>query len=409
MLNSNKCFTFLQNIYRYLLRFILFFYSVFLGLLIIVPKKKSPAKVRILATGTFYSDHWLITHLRPMANANSCLHLKMVATTQVPEMNKVQGEYSPKWLQNIAGQVGSRLIYFTWLAIKERPDVLVGFHLLVNGLFVAFLARLIGAKSVYICGGGPREVQGGGINTESRIFSRLGESDEFIEKCLLKAVNSMDLVITMGTSAIDYFKENGVTAHFEIIAGGFDNDVFSPDKSVDKIFDFILIGRLSEIKRVDRFLHAIHLVKEVNPGIRAVIVGDGPEKLTLQQQAQDLGLTQNVIFTGWQDNVDEWIKQSKCFVLTSDSEGLSQALIQAMMTGLPAITSNVGDLSDLLINEVNGYLINDLTPNGFAVAFVRILKSSDVLENFSTNACSKSKTFSVANVERKWDKLLLTI
>jgi glycosyltransferase involved in cell wall biosynthesis len=372
-------------------------------------KKKNQQSLRILVTGTFYSDHWLVTHLRPMANASNCEHLKMVASVPVPDMNKVSGAYAPLRLTKLFGQVGSRLIYFSWLAIKERPDVLVGFHLLVNGLFVVILAKLIGAKSVYICGGGPREVNRGGIETENRIFNRIGQADLFIEKMLIEAVNEMDLVISMGTSAITYFKEKGVDTKFEIVPGGYDDTIFAPDINEGKIYDLILIGRLSEIKRVDRFLKAIKETKEILPDINAVIVGDGPDKEQLQNLAIELGIEEDIHFVGWQNDVHTWIKKSRCFVLTSDSEGLSQALIQAMMCGLPAITSNVGDLKDLLIDNENGYLVHPLTVNNFSKAFVTLFNDPSKQAEFSTKAYKNTLKFSPKIVEKHWDNIFIDL
>jgi len=399
-----------QHVYRCLLRAVLVIYHGLMLLVKLLPKRKYNEKkgLRVLATGTFYSDHWLVTHLRPMANAENCIHLKMVAAATVPEMNKVSGAYAPKWLEKIMGQVGSRLLYFCWLVIKERPDVLVGFHLLLNGLVVALLAKLIGAKSVYICGGGPREVVGGGFATENRIFSRIGQADYFIEAQLLKAVNEMDLVVSMGTSAIEFFKNKGVKTQFEIVPGGFDDNLFSPNSEQNKVYDLILIGRLSEIKRVDRFLGAIKLAKEKLPRINAVIVGDGPDKEELEGLALKLGIADDVDFVGWQNNVHTWLQKSKCFVLTSDSEGLSQALIQAMMTGLPAITSDVGDLGDLLKNNENGYLVSPLSEINFATAYIQLFSSQYKQNEFSRKSYADTRRFSFTQVELQWNEIFFT-
>jgi len=397
--------TLLQHIYRWSLRCVLSFYYLLLKLFQLRAKKNIKGNIRVLSTGTFYSDQWLITHLRPIANAKNCTQVIMVASTPVPKINNVSGIYAPKWLQKISGKVGSRLIFFTWVALKERPEVLVGFHILVNGLFVALLAKIIGAKAVYICGGGPREVIGGGIETENRIFNKIGQPDLFIEKILIKAVGSMDLIVTMGTSAIEYFKSKGVNARFEIVPGGFDNEIFKPDKCIEKKYDLILIGRLSEVKRVDRFLESIKITKEVLPDISAVIVGDGPDKEYLEKLSEKLDLIKNVDFVGWQNNVDYWLKQSRCFVLTSDSEGLSQALIQALMTGLPAVTSNVGDLGDLLKSGVNGYLIDDLSSHHFSSAYIKLFQHSDCYKNFAKAALSSSEKYSIFYVSSQWENI----
>ena len=386
-MNSTNKASFLQHCYRWLLRFILICHYLLLKFFKLIPHKPKKQKAfTVLATGTFYSDHWLVTHLRPMANTSNCASLIMVASTPVPELNNVEGAYAPKWLTKVAGQVGARLLYFTWLAITTRPDVLVGFHILVNGLFVVILAKLIGAKSVYICGGGPREVRGGGIETENRIFNRIGQADYFIEKMLLKAVNEMGLVVSMGSSAITYFKEKGVNTKFEIVPGGFDSELFKPKAETEKIYDLILIGRLSDVKRVDRFLRAIQLAQKEIPSLNAVIVGDGPNMESLQCLAKKLGIEKDIHFVGWQNNVHQWLQQSKCFVLTSDSEGLSQALIQALMTGLPSVTSDVGDLGDLLIDDFNGYLVKNLNIENFSTAFIDIFKTTENFQLLSHNA-----------------------
>jgi len=393
--------------YRLFLRIVLITYHALMQLLRWLPdrSKETNKPVKVLATGTFYSDHWLVTHLRPMANAQHCAHLTMVAATPVPDMYKVSGAYAPRWLQLIVGKVGARLFYFTWLAITQRPDVLVGFHLLVNGLFVAMLARLIGAKSVYINGGGPREVNGGGVNTENRIFSRIGQPDKIIEALLIKAVDAMDLVVSMGSSAVTYFQDKGVSTDFKIVPGGFDEQLFAVNPQQDKIYDLILIGRLTEVKRVDRFLRALQQAKQQIPSLNAVIVGDGPDREKLEALAQQLEIDEDVCFAGWQNNVHHWLQQSKCFVLTSDSEGLSQALIQAMMTGLPAITSDVGDLGDLVKDGKNGYLIAELSAEAFSDAFVTLLSNDMKTQQFAQQAIIDTRQYSVSQVEHEWTQV----
>lgn len=397
-------------IYRYLLRFMMFIYLFFMALIKKLSKQSvcHSENLTILATGTFYSDHWLTTHLRPMAKATNCSQLIMVASVVVPEMDKVSGVYAPQWLQKMVGKVASRSLFFIYIAFKERPDVLVGFHLLFNGLLVAFIARLISAKSIYICGGGPREVMGGGFTTENRIFGRLTQADYVIEKQLLTAVNEMDLVVSMGRSAVSYFYDKGVEADFQVIPGGFDSKLFSINSNVVKKYDLILIGRLSEIKRVDRFLKALKQAKKSLPDLNAVIVGDGPDKESLQELSVSLELADAVFFAGWQNNVHYWLQQSRCFVLTSDSEGLSQALIQAMMAGLPAITSRVGDLGDLLIDDYNGYLISPLTVDAFSKAFVNIFSDENKYLKFSHHAYQETTKYSVDEVKTQWEKVFLT-
>lgn len=397
-------------VYRYCLRTILIIFHLFLKIFKLFPRREiRSGPVTIIATGTFYSDHWLTTHLQPMALANNCDKIIMVSCVPVPNMKKVEGVCAPLMMTRIFGQVPARLLYFSWLVITKKPDVVLGFHLLLNGLFTVLLGKLTGSKSIYICGGGQREVAGGGIQTENRVFNRIGQADKFIELLLLKAVNEMDLVITMGTGAADYFAKNGVSGPFEIVPGGFDDNIFTMNKNESTQYDFILIGRLSAVKCVDRFLNALNIAKQSDEHISAVIVGDGPDKMALENYAIELGLEHNVEFVGWQDNVDVWIKKSKCFVLTSDSEGLSQALIQAMMCGKPAVVSNVGDLSDIIVSKENGFLVDELVPKNFATCFTDILTNKQNLPNLSSRAYRDTTKFAIPQVAQTWQRIFYDV
>jgi glycosyltransferase involved in cell wall biosynthesis len=206
----------------------------------------------------------------------------------------------------------------------------------------------------------------------------------------------------MGTSAISYFKSNGVDANFEIIPGGFSVHEFYSAKN-KKEYDLILIGRLSEVKQVDVFLKAILHSKRELGNIQAVIVGDGPDRRKLEDMSKELELINNVEFVGWQNNIGDWLRKSKIFLLTSSSEGLSQALIQAMMCGVPAIVSDVGDLNDLVDNGVNGYLIKNIQPSEFSKKIVKLLNDKHLLDTMSEKALLTSESYQTGNVSKQWD------
>lgn len=400
--------TFGLTVYRFFLRLTMLVYMMLMYAAEKLGKKtRYPlnGKNVILITGTFYSDHWLSTHLVPMALAKNCQKVIMVATSEVPQMENVEAIYPPPLLKKTIGTVPSRLLMFAWVAIKTRPEVVAGFHILINGLVVALLGKIIGARSIYICGGGPREVLGGGYKTENRIFNRIHHPDERIERYLLKAVDKFYLVITMGKTAVHYFQENGVKTRFEIVPGGFDGAVFAPSSSVPE-YDLVLIGRLSEVKRVDLLLEAVKELKSTYPYISAVIVGDGPIRSALETLADELGVKENVHFAGWQSHVDQWLKKSKVFTLTSDSEGLSQAMIQAMLCGLPVVVSDVGDLGDMVVDGENGFLVQERTAKAFAEKISHLLGDESYYAQASESARRVSEKLEVANVSKVWEQIL---
>jgi glycosyltransferase involved in cell wall biosynthesis len=371
------------------------------------PKQRTagPDGAEILLTGTFYSDQWLATHLVPLAGSARCRRVRMVASTPVPGIDKVQAVYPPRWLVKIVGGVPARMVTFVWLGIWTRPHVIGGFHLLVNGLAAVLIAKLIGARSLYICGGGPREVSGGGYATENRLFNRLGAPDPLIERCLLRAVAAFDLVITMGSRAVEYFRERKVDTTFHIIPGGFNGEEFSPGPE-EPTTDLVLIGRLSSVKRVDLFLETIGLLRASIPSMSATVVGDGPIRGELEQFSAKLGLERQVAFVGYRSDVHRWLRRARVFVLTSDSEGLSQAMIQAMLCGRPVVVSNVGDLSDVVEDGVNGYLVAERTPEAFALRIRPLLTDPEQWRRCSHEARRTAERFEMGRVSRTWDAIL---
>jgi glycosyltransferase involved in cell wall biosynthesis len=368
-------------------------------------KTSEPGGVDILLTGTFYADNWLNAHIKPIAMARSCRRIIMVSSTPLPPIDKVEAVYPPPWMIRIIGAVPARLLTFFRVGLRYRPHIVGGFHLLFNGLAAALLGRMTGARSLYFCVGGPAEVLGGGIDSENRLFSRLETPDDWVEKELIKNVSNFDLVITMGGKASRFFKERGVRTTFHVISGGIDLALFNASGDLPSV-DLMFIGRLSPIKRVDLFLDAIRLVKDRVPDVKAMIVGDGPLRTDLERKAEDLGLGGNVSFAGHRSDVQAWLRKARLFVLTSDSEGLSLALMEAMSCGLPAVVSDVGDLGELVESGINGYLVNGRNPEPFAERIVELLLEPERLATFSKAARASAQRFDNGATTELWERIL---
>jgi glycosyltransferase involved in cell wall biosynthesis len=329
----------------------------------------------------------------------------MVATSPVPPVEGVEAIYPPTWLRRCIGRVPARLLVFAWVAVRTRPHVIGAFHLLFNGLFASLLARCLGARSMYFCVGGPAEMLSGGIWSENRFFERLPSPDPTVERWLIEAVGTNDLVITMGTRAVEFFRKHGVTTAIHVVPGGIDPKRFDGSGKV-ATYDAILVGRLARIKRIDLFIRAIDRLSRTRPDVRALIVGDGALAGELKALVVELGLTERVIFAGHQQDVAPWLRQSKVFVLTSDSEGLALSLMEAMMCGLPAVVSDVGDLGDLVADGVNGYLVPSREADAFAARLSTVLSDPSTYSSFASAARDSARRFETAETIRLWDRVL---
>ncbi len=92
--------------------------------------------------------------------------------------------------------------------------------------------------------------------------------------------------------------------------------------------------------------------------MRLLIVGDGPQRAALEAKVAELGLTERVRFAGEQKDVVPWLQALDVFALPSyANEGVSQAVMQAMLVGLPIVTTAVGSMRDIIDNRHTGLIV----------------------------------------------------
>jgi glycosyltransferase involved in cell wall biosynthesis len=313
--------------------------------------------------------------------------------------------YPPRWLVRLAGNGPARLATFGWTALRRRPELIGGFHLQLNALAATWLARLIGARSAYFCVGGPREVVDGGVWSESQLFGRLPGPDPVLERRLLQAVRETDLVITMGSRACAYFAARTLPERCHVVAGGIDTDRFGPTTAAPDV-DLLFVGRLAPIKRVDLFLRTVALVKQSVGTVRAAVVGDGPLRPDLEDLASRLGLAGHVTFTGRHDDVASWLRRAKVFMLTSESEGLSLSLMEAMCCGVAPVVADVGDLKDLVTDGESGYVVGERTPEAFAAPVLALLQDPERLARTRAAALRAAAPYTDAEATARWNRIL---
>lgn len=359
----------------------------------------------IMLTGRFDSDNWILAHLGPLAASKKCTRVWMVSTNPVPALPKVVAIYPPRWLMKVVGVTQARLLTFVWAAMRKRPHIVGGFHIMVNGITAIILGRLVGARSMYFCVGGPAEVYDGGIHSADSLFTKMETADAIVESRLLRIAAASDTIITMGSRAVSFFREKGIDTNFHVVSGGIDPIRFQPAETPPS-YDLILTGRLVEVKRIDIFLQTVRRIVDRMPYIRAVIVGDGKSSNQLRSLSIDLGVDRNVDFVGHQDDVENWLRRARVFVITSDSEGLALSMMEAMMCGLPAVVSEVGDLGDLVENGVNGYMVPRRSPGLFADRLGELLSDARKLKAFSLAARRSALRYETQAMIERWDSIL---
>ena len=170
-------------------------------------------------------------------------------------------------------------------------------------------------------------------------------------------------------------------------------------------FDIIFAGRLVPIKRVDLFLESVRLLKESHPHIAAVIVGDGPLARELQNLSAEMGLSGNVHFAGFQADMAPWFNQAKIFILTSISEGLSLAMMEAMACGLTGGRSR--NRRPGRPRGRRGEWVSNRGPDPRVIAtrISSLLDEPERLKRFSRSARQAAERLSIANAAEKWNRI----
>lgn len=146
----------------------------------------------------------------------------------------------------------------------------------------------------------------------------------------------------------------------------------SPDAPVVGI-----VAALRPEKNHALFLQAARMVLRQMPTARFVIVGDGPERSALESLARQLCIQAAVVFCGSRDDVPAVLSALDVFALTSLNEASPVSILEAMACERPVVAPNVGSISESLIHDTSGLLVNGHDQESHAKAWVTILSDPD--------------------------------
>jgi len=159
------------------------------------------------------------------------------------------------------------------------------------------------------------------------------------------------------------------------------------------------VGRLSEEKGINYLIEASSLLKDESKTFKILILGDGPKRKDLEEMARSKGLEKRIIFTGFQENIEEWLPALDVFVLPSLTEGTPMALLEAMSMGIPVIATAVGGIPKVVENNVNGFLVD---PGDFQGLYEKIIMLNNNQELRNKMATEGIKTIKEKFNVNKW-------
>lgn len=159
-----------------------------------------------------------------------------------------------------------------------------------------------------------------------------------------------------------------------------------------------MVGRLNEAKDYLTMLKSLLLLdQEILSRIKVLIAGEGDAnyKNSLLKFIDENNLQNTVEFVGLERNVVKFLYNSDIFLMTSAWEGLPIALIEATMSGLPCIVTNVGGCAELIEKCNNGIIVPPSNPTAVARALAKLMENPEVFKTYSMNAIANSNYYSI--------------
>ena len=168
----------------------------------------------------------------------------------------------------------------------------------------------------------------------------------------------------------------------------------------------LTVSRLSHEKGIEVLIAAARIVRAVRQDVRFVIVGDGPKRAELEGTAERLGLSAIVRFVGFLDDVGTALSAADLFCLPSHSEGMPNALLEAMAAGRPICATAVGGVPEAIEDDRNGLLVRPGEPDALAGGLIRLMDDPTLARRLAGAAKQTAeRRFSALRAAREYQNL----
>ena len=177
---------------------------------------------------------------------------------------------------------------------------------------------------------------------------------------------------------------------------------------VQKDKRIVSVCRLNKQKNIKMSIDAFKMLLMSYPDYYYDIYGEGELQNDIEEYIRINGLTDKVFLKGFSTNIHSEIGNSMMFVSSSDYEGISNSMLEAMAIGLPVVCTDcpIGGARQIIKNEVNGILIKMRDPEGMCTAMKRIIEDEKLRKKLSLNAVKVTEEYSVDAIGLQWESLL---
>lgn len=247
-----------------------------------------------------------------------------------------------------------------------------------------------------------------GLNLTNKLIVSSERNDPYVSKrspvlkyLINKAFNKSDVVVFQTESAKRYYskeiQEKGV-----IVDNPVTMDLTNNDNGKHII---ITGGRLEEQKNQELLIRAFGNITDMHREYELHIYGEGRLRDRLQSIINDLNLADRTFLKGNSLDYQKEVSNAEIFILTSNYEGLSNALLEALLMGKPCITTRCAGTDEFINNGVNGILVPIGDQRALEEALVKVIEDEEYKKNLGLNALNLKSRFSTDNVIDKWNDI----
>lgn len=204
-----------------------------------------------------------------------------------------------------------------------------------------------------------------------------------------------------------------------LMPNGVDTEAFSPDSphpaarrafgigADDRVVGFV--GRLATIKGVSHLLEAARQLLPARP-VNVLLIGGGPQRGDFESRARALGIADRVIFTGERRDIAAALSVMDVFCLPSLSEGLPNALLEAMAAGRPVVATAVGGIPGVVRDGDTGLLVEPNDAGALAAGIRRVIDDRELAQRLGRQARALVlETRSIRAAARAWESLYMEV
>lgn len=302
-----------------------------------------------------------------------------------PLSDKIEVVCAKNYSNNMVG----KLLWLRKYVKQFYPDVVIPF---MTAVYCTTILALLGTKYPVI--------------SSERIDPRHSSKLRKILRWLLLRFTTH---LVVQTQDIKSFYSKAIQDKTTIIANPVSEGVFSDATHIHKERRIISVGRLYDQKNQTLMINAFADIANKYKDYKLVIFGEGPLRNSLTEHIANLSLQDRVLLPGRNDNIIEELRKSEIFCLSSDYEGMSNALIEAVCVGLPIVTTRVSGVDDILEDGVNALIVPIKSRDRLSDALDNILGNDNLRNTFTANNLQLASKFKLDSLVTEWEELIVKV